>query len=159
MYSFPNLESVHCSMSSSNCCLLTYIQVSQEACKVVWYSFPSLEKFCTVCGDPHSQKFGIVNNAEIDVFLELSSFFNDPVDVGNLISGSSAFSKWNLNIWKFSVCVLLKPSLENFKHYFASEWDQCDMKLLSNSRILSSLWKETPYPLTVFPLLHRVCSH
>ena len=64
--------------------------------------------------------FGIVNKAEIDVFLELSWFFDDPVDVGNLISGSTAFSKTSLNIWKFMVHVLLKPGLENFEHYFAS---------------------------------------
>ena len=64
--------------------------------------------------------FGIVNKAEIDVFLELSCFFNDPVDVGNLISGSSAFSKTRLNTWKFPVHVLLKPGLENFEHYFTS---------------------------------------
>ena len=64
--------------------------------------------------------FGIVNKAEIDVFLELSGFFDEPVDVGNLISGSSAFSKTSLNIWKFSVRALLKPGLENFEHYFAS---------------------------------------
>ena len=64
--------------------------------------------------------FGIVNKAEIDVFLELSCFFDDPADVGNLISGSSAFSKTSLNIWKFIVHVLLKPGLENFEHYFTS---------------------------------------
>ena len=64
--------------------------------------------------------FGIVNKAEIDVFLELSCFFDDPADVGNLISGSSVFSKTSLNIWKFMVHVLLKPSLKNFEHYFAS---------------------------------------
>ena len=64
--------------------------------------------------------FGIVNKAEVDVFLEHSCFFNDPRDVGNLISGSSAFSKSSLNIWKFTVHVLLKPGLENFEHYFAS---------------------------------------
>ena len=64
--------------------------------------------------------FGIVNQAEIGIFLELSSFFDDPLDVGNLISGSSAFSKTSLNIWKFTVYVLLKPDLENFEHYFAS---------------------------------------
>ena len=69
----------------------------------------------------HSVKgFGIVNKAEIDVFLELSGFFDDPADVGNLISGSSAFSKTSLNIWKFTVHVLLKPGLENFEHYFTS---------------------------------------
>ena len=64
--------------------------------------------------------FGVVNKAEVDVFLELSCFFYDPVDVGNLISGSSAFSKSSLNIWKFTVHILLKPGLENFEHYFAS---------------------------------------
>ena len=64
--------------------------------------------------------FGIVNKAEIDIFLELSCFFDDLVDVGNLISGSSAFSKTSLNIWKFTVHVLLKPGLENFEYYFAS---------------------------------------
>ena len=67
----------------------------------------------------------IRNNAEIDVFLELSCFFHDPVDVGNLISDSSAFSKTSLNIWKFTVHVLLKPGLENFEHYFTSMWDEC----------------------------------
>ena len=64
--------------------------------------------------------FGTVNKAEVDIFLELSCFFNDLIDVGNLISGSSAFSKSSLNIWKFTVNVLLKPGLENFEHYFAS---------------------------------------
>ena len=64
--------------------------------------------------------FGIVNEAEVDVFLELSRFFNDPTDVGNLISGSSAFSKTSLNIYKFMVHILLKPGLENFEHYFTS---------------------------------------
>ena len=63
---------------------------------------------------------GIVNKAEIDVFLELPCFFDDPMDVGNLISGSSAFSKTSLNIWKFTVHILLKPDLENFEHYFAN---------------------------------------
>ena len=64
--------------------------------------------------------FSVVNDAEVDVFLKVSCFFYDPTDVGNLISGSSAFSKSSLNIWKFSVHVLVKPSLENFQHYFAS---------------------------------------
>ena len=84
---------------------------------MVWYSH--LKEFSTVYCDLH-KGFGIVNKAEIDVFLEISCFFNDPVDVGNLISGSSAFSKSNLNVWKFTVHVLLKPGLENFEHYFAS---------------------------------------
>ena len=82
--------------------------------------FPSLSEFSTVCCDPH-KGFDIVNKAEIDVFLELSCFSHDPADVGNLISGSSAFSKTSLYIWKFMVHVLLKPGLENFEHYFAGE--------------------------------------
>ena len=106
-------------MSSSNCCFLTCIQVSQEADQVVWYShlfqnFPQLIVIHTVKG------FGIVNKAEIAVFLELSCFFDDPADVGNLISGSSAFSKTSLNIRKFTVHILLKPGLENPEHYFTS---------------------------------------
>ena len=109
MYSFPNLELVCCSMSTSNCCFLICIQVSQEAGQVVWYShlFQNFPQFLVI----HAVKgFGIVNKAEIDVFLELSCFFDDPVDVGNLISDSSAFSKTSLNIWKFTIHVLLKPS-------------------------------------------------
>ena len=112
-------------MSSSNCCFLTCIQISQEADRVVWYShllqnFPQLIVIHTVKG------FGTVNKAEIDVFLELSCFFFDPADVGNLISGSSAFSKTSLNIWNFTVHILLKPGLENFEHYFTSMWDECN---------------------------------
>ena len=86
---------------------------------MVWYShlFENFPQFIMV----HTVKgFGIVNKAEIDVFLELSCFFYDPVDVGNLISGSSAVSNTSLNIWKFTVHVLLKPDLENFEHYFTS---------------------------------------
>ena len=100
-------------MSSSNCCFLTCIQISQEAGQLVWYShlFQNFPQFIVI----HTVKgFGIVNKAEIDVFLELSCFFDDPADVGNLISGSSAFSKTSLNIREFMVHVLLKPGLENF---------------------------------------------
>ena len=91
---------------------------------MVWYSrlfknFPEFVVVQTVKG------FGIVNKEEIDVFLELSCVFHDPVDVGNLISGSSAFSKTSLNIWKFTVHVLLKPGLENFEHYFTSMRNEC----------------------------------
>ena len=102
-------------MSSSNHCFLTCIQVSQEAGQVVWYShlFQNFPQFIVI----HTVKgFGVVNKAEIDVFLELSCFFDDPTDIGNLISGSSAFSKTSLNIWKFSVHVLLKPGLKNFAY-------------------------------------------
>ena len=114
-------------MSSSNYCFLTCIQIFQEAGQVVWYShllknFPQFIVIHTIKG------FGIVNKAEIDVFLELSYFFKGPADVGNLISGSSAFSKTSLNIWKFMVHVLLKPGLENFEHYFISMWDECNVQ-------------------------------
>ena len=86
---------------------------------MVWYShvFQSFPQFTVI----HTVKgFGIVNKAEIDVLLELSCLFHDPADVGNLISGSSAFAKTNLNIRKFTVHILLKPGLENFEHYFTS---------------------------------------
>ena len=86
---------------------------------MVWYShlFQNFPQFIVI----HIVKgFGVVNKAEIDVFLELSCFFHDPADVGNLISGSSGFSKTSLNIWNFIVHILLKPGLENFEHYFAS---------------------------------------
>ena len=98
MYSFSCLKPVWCSMSSSNCCFLTSIQVSQEAGQVVWYShlFQNFPHFIVI----HTVKgFGIVNKAEIDVFLELSCFFDDPADVGNLISGSSAFYTLRANIY------------------------------------------------------------
>ena len=124
MYFFSYLEPVCCSMSSSNCCFPTCIQVYQEAGQVVWYShlFQNFQ-FIVI----HSVKgSGIVNKAEIEVFLELSCFFCDPADVGNLISGSSAFSKTSLNIWKFTVHVLLKRGLENSEHYFTSVWGECN---------------------------------
>ena len=108
-------------MSSFNCCFFTCIQIAQEAGQVVCYShllknFPQFVVIHTVKG------FGVVKKAEVDVFLEFSWFFCDPTDVGNLISGSSAFSKTSLNIRKFTVHVLLKPGLENFEYYFASVW-------------------------------------
>ena len=86
---------------------------------MVWYShlFKNFPQFAVI----HTVKgFGVVNKAGVDVFLELSCFLCDPMDVGNLISGSSDFSKSSLTIWKFSAHILLKPSLENFEHYFAS---------------------------------------
>src|SRR5574340_974329 len=102
MNSFSYLEPVCCSMSNSNCCFLTFIQISQEADQVVWYShlFQNFSQFIAI----HTVKgFGIINKAEIDVFLEFSCFFHSPAYVGNLISGSSAFSKTSLNIRKFTV--------------------------------------------------------
>ena len=92
---------------------------------MVWYShlFQNFPQFVVV----HSVKgFSIVNKSEVDIFLELSCFFDDPVGVGNLISGSSDFLKYSLNIWKFTVHPLLKPGLENFEHYFTSMCDECN---------------------------------
>ena len=128
MYSFPSLEPVHCSMFGSNYCFLTCIQISQEAGKVVWYPhfFQNFPQFAVI----HIVKgFGVVNKAKVDVFLQLSCFFYDPVDVGNLISGFSVFSKSSLKIWKLTFHGLLKPSLENFEQYFASVWDECNCAL------------------------------
>ena len=119
MYSFLNFEPVHCSMSGSNCCFLTCIQISQGAGKVIWYShvFKNFPQFVVI----HIVKgFGIVNEAGVDVFLKLFCFFDDAEDVGNLISGSSAFSKTSLNIWKFSIQVPLKPGWKDFEHDLAS---------------------------------------
>ena len=139
MCSSPDLEPVCCSMSSSNCCFLTCIQISQEAGQVIWYShlfknFPQFVQIHIVKG------FGIVNKAEVDIFLEFSCFFCDPMDNGNLISGSSASSKYSLYIWKFSVHVLLKPYLENFEHYFASVWDECNCAVVWTFFGIAFLW-------------------
>ena len=111
-----NFEPDHCFMSGSNCCFLTCIQDFWETGKVVWYSnlvknFPQfVVKLC----------FSVVSEAEVDVLLEFPCFSYDPTNVGSLISDSSAFSKPSLNNWKFSVYVLLKPSVKNFEHYFPS---------------------------------------
>jgi len=154
MYSFPSLEPVHCSTSSSNCCFLTCIQISQEAGQVVWYShllknFPQSVVIHTVKGS------GLVNKAGVDVFLELSCLFYDPTDVGNLISGSSAFSKSSLTIWKYLVHILLKYSLENFEHYFASVWDERNCAVVWAFFGIAFLWdwnEDWPFPV-LWPLL------
>ena len=141
-------------MSGSNCCFLTCIQISQEAVQVVWYShlFQNFPQFIVI----HTVKgFATVNKAEIDVFLELSCFFSDPADVGNLISGSSAFSETILNIWKFMVHILLKPGLEHFKHYFTSMWDECNCAIVWAFFGLAFLWdwnENWPFPV-LWPLL------
>ena len=139
-------------MSGSNCCFLTCIQISQEAGEVVWYShllknFPQFVVIHTV------KAFSIANRAEADVLLEFSCFFYVPMDVGNLVFRSSAFSKSSLNIWKFLVHILLKPGLENFEHYFASvRWVQ----LCGSLNILwHCLWdwnENWPFPV-LWPLL------
>ena len=98
--------------------------------------------------------FDVVNKAEVDVFLELSCFFSDPKDVTNLNSGSSAFSKSSLNIWKFMVQALLKPGLENFEHYFTSMWDECNCAVVWTLLGISFLWdwnENWPFPV-LWPL-------
>ena len=106
--------------------------------------------------------FGIGNKAEADVFLELSCFFYDPMDVDNLISLSSAFSKSSLNIWKFSVHVLLKPPLENFEHYFASVWDECNCVVAWTFFGIAFLWdwnKNWPFPVCGHCWVFQICWH
>ena len=138
-----------CSMSSSKYWFLTCIQISQEAGQVVWYSdlFQNFPQFVVV----HTIKgFGIVNKSEVDVFLELSCFFDYPMDVDNLISSPSSFSITSLNIWKFTVHVLLKPGLENFEHYFASMWEECNCVVVWTFFGNAFLWdwnENWPFPV------------
>ena len=154
MYFFPNLESVWCSKSNSNCCFLSCIQNFQEAGKVVWCShlFKDFQQFAVI----HTVKsFGVINEAETDVFLELSCFFDDPTNFGNLISDFSAFSKTSLKFWKFTVHVLLKPGLENFEHYFTSVWDECNCAVVWILFGITFLWdwnEKWPFPI-LWPLL------
>ena len=141
-------------MSSSNCCFLTCIQISQETGQVVWYShlFQNFSQFVVI---QTVKGFGIVNKAEKDVSLALSFFFNDPAHVGNLISGFSAFSKTSLNIWKFMVHVLLKPGLKNFDHYFTSMWDNCNCAVVWAFFGIAFLWdwnENGPFPV-LWPLM------
>ena len=141
-------------MSSSNCCFLTCIQISQEASQVVWYShlFHNFPQFIVI----HTVKgFGIVSKAEIDVFSGTLLPFDDLADVGNLISRSSAFSKTSLNIWNFMVHILLKPGLENFQHYFTSMWDECNCVVVWAFFGIAFLWDwNENWPLPVlWPLL------
>ena len=122
MYSFSYLEPVSCSMSRSNCCFLTCIEVSQGQAR--WSGIPIFFKIFQFPVIHTVKGFGIVNKTEIDIFMELSCFFHDPADVGNFISDSSAFSITSLNIWKFKIHTLLKPPLENFKNYLTGMWDE-----------------------------------
>ena len=135
-------------MSSSNCCFLTCIQVSQETGKVVWYSclFKNFLQFVVICT---VKGFSVVNEAKVDVFLEFPCFFYDPRDVGNFICVSSAFSKSTLYIWKFSVRILLEPSLKDFEHYFASKWNEHNCMIVGIFFGISFLlnWNEKwPFP-------------
>ena len=157
MYSFPDLEPVCCSMSSANCWFLTCIQISLM---VRWSGIPIFQNFPQFAVIHTVKGFGIVNKAEVYVFLQFSCFFYDPTDAGNLISGSSTFSKYSLNIWKFTVHVLLKPHLENFEHYFASVWDECNCVVVWIFIGIALLWdwnEHWPFsvlwPLLSFPSL------
>ena len=135
MYSSPNFEAVRCSLSGSNCCFLTSTQVSQEAGKVIWYShyFKSSPQFVVI----HiAEGFCIVNKAEVDVFLEFPCFLYDPTDVGNLISGSSAFSKSSLYIWKFLVHV---GSGKFSGHVGSGKWHSAPKDLALVSVVLTLL--------------------
>ena len=155
MYSFLYFESANCSISSSNCCYLTCIQVSQEAGKVVWYpsffkNFPQLVVIHTVKG------YSIVNETELDVFLEFPSFFYDPTDAGNLISGSSAFPKSSLYIWKLFVHILLKSNLKDFEYYLASMWNEHDSAIVWTFFAFALLWDWNGYwPFPVLWSLHN----
>jgi len=134
-------------MAGSNCCFLTCIQVFQEAGQVVWYShllknFPQFVVTHTVKG------FSVVNEAEVEVFLEFPCFFYDSIDVGDLISGSIAFSKSSLYMWKFLVHLLLKPSSKDFEYYLTSMSNECSytvvwMNILWHYPSLGLEWKLT----------------
>ena len=144
-------------MSRSNCCMLLYINISQEAGQMVWYShllknFPQFIVIHTVKG------FGVVNKAEVNVFLEHSCFFYDSMDVDNLISGSSAYLKSSLNIWNFMVHILLKPDFEDFEHYFARVWDECNYAVVWKFFGIEFLWnwnEKWPFPF-LWPLLFSI---
>ena len=115
-------------MSGSNCCFLTCVQVLRK--RVRWSGIPISSRIFQFAVIHTVKGFSVVNEAEIDIFLEFSCFFYDPVDVGNLISGFSAFSKSSLNIWKLSIHILLKPSLKDSEHYFASMWNEYNFAVL-----------------------------
>ena len=147
-------------MSSSNCCFLFCLQVSQEAGKVVWYShlfknFPQLVVIHTVKG------FSIVNEAEVDVFVESACFFYDPVDVGSLISDSSAFCKSGLYIWNFLIHILLNPSLKGFEYNFANMWNECSCTVIWTFFGIAFLWdwnENWPFPVLWLLLSYGIMS-
>ena len=130
MYSFPNLEAFS-SMSSSNCCFLTCIQISQEAGEVFWYSH--LLKNFPVCCDPHSQRLWHCRQSK-------SRCFSGTVVLFQWSNRCWQFDLWFLNIWKFTVHILLKPGLENFEHYFTSMWDECNCAVVWAFFGIAFLW-------------------
>ena len=141
-------------MCGSDCCFLSCIKLAQEIGKVNWHSchFKNFPCFFVI----HIvEVFSVVNKTEVDDFLDPSCFFNGPAIFGNLISGSSVFSKSNLNIWKFTVQVLLESGLENFEHYFASVWDERNCMIVGTFFGIFFLWdwnENWPFPV-LWPLL------
>ena len=137
-YSFLHLEPISFSIQGSNCCFLTCIQVYKETGKMVWYShlFKSFLQFVVI----HTVKyFSVVDETEVDIFLEFPCFLYNPVNVNNLISGSSFFSKPNLDIWKFLVCIMLNSKMQDFKHDLASMEDEFSCMMLRMSSITTIL--------------------
>ena len=140
-------------MSSYNCCFLSCIQISQEAVRwsgipISWIIFHSL-LWCTIKG------FGVVNKSKVDIFLELFCLFDDPMDVGNLIFGSSGFSKSSLDTWKLTVHALLKSGLEDFENYLDSMWDEYNCAVVWTFFGIAFLWdwnENWPFPV-LWPLL------
>ena len=154
MNSFSYLEPVCCSMSSLTVASWPAYrflrkQIRWSGIPHLFQNFPQFIVIHTVKG------FGILNKEGIHVFLELSCFFNDPANVGNLIPGSSALYKSSLNIWKFTVHILLKPGLKIFEHYFASVWDECNCVVVWTFFGIAFLWdwnENWPFPV-LWPLL------
>ena len=135
-------------MSCSNCCFLTWYRFLKRQLR--WSGILISLRIFQFVVIPTIKGFSMVNEAEIDVFLEFSCFFYDPSDVGNLISGFSAFSKTSLNIRKFMVHILLKPDLKNFEHYFTSVWDECNCVVVWAFFCIAFLWdwnENWPFPV------------
>ena len=154
MYSFSYLEPVCCSCPVLTAASWPAYRFLKRQVRWVWYShlFENFPQFIVILA---VKGFGIVSEAELDVFLELSGFCDDPTDIGISISGSSAFSKTSLNIWNFMVHWLLKPGLENFEHYFASMWDVCNCVVVWAFFGIAFLWdwnENWPFPV-LWPLL------
>ena len=125
-------------MSGSNCCFLTCVQVLRK--RVRWSGIPISSRIFQFAVIHTVKGFSVVNEAEIDIFLEFSCFFYDPVDVGNLISGFSAFSKSSLNIWKLSIHILLKPSLKDSEHYLACVCNECKCVVVLTLFVIDLFW-------------------
>ena len=154
MYSFSNLEPVRCSISGSNCCFLTYIQILRS--QVRWPGIPISIRICQFVVMYTVKGFSVVNEAEVYVFFWIPIFY-DPVDVvHNLISCFSDFSKLSwYYIWKFSVHILLKPILKDFEHYLASMWNECNFTVVGTFFGFAFLWDwngNSPFPV-LWPLL------